>query len=535
MSDKVRRLNDTNVVTFLSLLSASGYRHLLGTCLISRDKMLPKGNFMYSLLVLLFLLQLIAYGFGSYVMLERVPILYSTARDLELLLLLVVLIYLLWGLRKRPAEFVPQSHHWALLLYALVLLGNCFRPEPIEQKVLLGALQLSLIPFVYYALSAVLIRLPAGMNALLLSLAFASVVLAIPAFAENLLGLVSMERCVDFRFEDTMTRATGFLANPIILGSVYQILLLWVLGFYLQFSSNPKKSKIALILLVMMLFVVYISYTRAAWLALGFSCILLYFWVKPRRKLIIFIPLLLFFIVISSPTGRMRFTTMAEMKHRSNATRLECWSRCFEYILERPLVGHGLGRSCGVAPNQNEVENSFYAHNYLLQLWVELGLLGLISFLLFLCLYVRNVMRREMTMLRKAGLAALSGFALHSMVIGHIEYPPVAVVLGISLALLDSPLKPETLDSKQHKVVPKVVPAIAILVFLAVLQMRVAFFQYYMQRALVWKQEGRHAAAVKELKALKQWNSTFLEGEYELAKRLHRRFIIDSRSLGEEP
>ncbi len=480
---------------------------------------------MRSFLVALLVVYFIAYGLGSYVMLARLPSFYGFARDGELILALAALLLLLYKRRQEPGSYDPKKHHWALLAYVAVLFLNCLRSEPISGHVLLGALQLSLTPFLAYAIGAILVRQPGGARTLLWALAGATVLMSIPAFIENGLGLVSMALWVDARFEDTLTRATGFLANPIILASVYQMALVWALGVLLLLKRWSSSWWAVIFLCVLLLCILYISYTRAGWLAFWFSILVFWYFHKPKRHILLGFAGLLLLIILIAPTGRVRLATMAEMRHRSNATRIDRWYRCAQYIWARPIVGHGLGRTCGVAPNQNGVKGAFYAHNYLLQLWVELGLVGLLPFVLFWFFYLRHIFRTECRTLRLAGCAALAGFAAHAMVIGHIEYPPVAMMVGMTLALLDGTLPDEPKDMKgQYSPLLLATPAIMLMIVLAALQTRVAFFQYGLQEAYQLKKSGQIRLARNKLNSLLEWNRQCLEEEHDLAKNWRDKF-----------
>ena len=474
---------------------------------------------MRALLVALLVFYFIAFGLGSYVLLARLPSLYGLLRDFELVLAVFGLGLLLYLRRKEPGKYESQKHHWALLTYVAILFLNCFRSEPVASEVLLGAMQLSLVPFVAYGLGAILVRLPGGSRTLLWGLLFATALMAIPALVENGLGLVSMALWVDSRFEDTMTRATGFLANPIILAAVYQMSLIWALGMLIVVKERTPAYWALFAWCLLLLLVLYISYTRAGWLAFWVSTSLFWYFHKPRRRIIAIFGLFLLLIILLAPTGRVRLATMAEMRHRSNATRIDRWLRCAQFIYERPLIGHGLGRTCGVAPNQNRVKGSFFAHNYLLQLWVELGLVGLVPFLLFWYFFIRHVLQKGKSTLRLAGLTALAGFGAHSMVIGHIEYPPVAMMVALTMALVEGPL-PDEDEELRSSISPfkLALPALLMMILLTALQIRVGLFQHGLQRVYELRKAGKIEKARSGLKELLAWDERCLVEEHDLAR-----------------
>jgi len=73
--------------------------------------------------------------------------------------------------------------------------------------------------------------------------------------------------------------------------------------------------------------------------------------------------------------------------------RLEQWRETWELIKERPIFGSGLsGYQEAVAPyhSKSYIEIYLYPHNVLLNFWVEIGLIGLISFGWLVSLFYRK-------------------------------------------------------------------------------------------------------------------------------------------------
>jgi len=107
----------------------------------------------------------------------------------------------------------------------------------------------------------------------------------------------------------------------------------------------------------------------------------------------------------------------------STMMRLNYWKDTWEIIKVSPLTGVGLG-------NFNLAE-SRYAHNSYLQIWAEMGILGVISFFWL----VMAVIKKNKT---AALLAANSAFLVHNLVDFTFFLPEVAmiwwVILGLSVS-----------------------------------------------------------------------------------------------------
>lgn len=83
---------------------------------------------------------------------------------------------------------------------------------------------------------------------------------------------------------------------------------------------------------------------------------------------------------------RERLITTFSVTEGSNAARIALWGGAVSHISERPFLGYGLGNySLVVKPSANYRE-PIYIHNTYLDMWAELGLAGLLLFLLLFLL-----------------------------------------------------------------------------------------------------------------------------------------------------
>ena len=78
--------------------------------------------------------------------------------------------------------------------------------------------------------------------------------------------------------------------------------------------------------------------------------------------------------------------------------RLMIWSYVKEKILEKPLMGHGFFSSRNIANEMRDTESRtkyqlipLHPHNSILQIWLELGLLGIIIFFSFIKLILDKI------------------------------------------------------------------------------------------------------------------------------------------------
>jgi putative inorganic carbon (hco3(-)) transporter len=124
------------------------------------------------------------------------------------------------------------------------------------------------------------------------------------------------------------------------------------------------------------------TYSRAAFLALFLSFAI---FVIARRGLrfvpVIFaVPLLFLF---GSEKLRYNFFTSLNLQDITVGERLEFWKVSWSIIQDHPFVGHGLNTYYQLLTQYAPANLSYrgYAHNCYIQMWVEIGLLGLVAFL----------------------------------------------------------------------------------------------------------------------------------------------------------
>ncbi|MBI5530762.1 MAG: O-antigen ligase family protein [Candidatus Doudnabacteria bacterium] len=182
-----------------------------------------------------------------------------------------------------------------------------------------------------------------------------------------LLAFVLPEALSNFKLKISRLQSTDAPADG---GQVNLKLLAWGLGL------------IGLIL----------SLSRAGWLGFGFAT-LVYLIVaadKNIRKIAGVIAVVLVVIIISVPNLRWRFT-LPFYGEKSAVSRLSLWQTGIKGIKESPVFGLGL---TGFSRNWERLNTDKgltdahnFPHNIFLDLWVETGLLGLISFT-SLCFYL---------------------------------------------------------------------------------------------------------------------------------------------------
>jgi len=200
-------------------------------------------------------------------------------------------------------------------------------------------------------------------------------------------GIVQQFRGIDFlRQRILISRISATFQNQNNFSAYLVPILLLVTS--LVFSPQLKKQfRFILFFLWSLLGVCLIfTFTRSAWLGFLIGLVLMLFL---SRKIKIAIPLICVFIIIliSIPALRQRLTYT--FQPGGDEARLALSYSALEMIKENPLLGKGLGTFMDHFPKYPASKalikhGGYYAHNCFLQIWAEIGLFGLLSFLLFI-------------------------------------------------------------------------------------------------------------------------------------------------------
>ncbi|RUM91421.1 MAG: hypothetical protein DSZ27_06435 [Thiomicrospira sp.] len=187
--------------------------------------------------------------------------------------------------------------------------------------------------------------------------------------------------------------------------------------FLMPFTSFSKKTKLWLALLFLLL--EFVTLTRAAWLALAISALFSFFFLSRLKRNFKYLFLtvtafVIIFVFIYQVSDQVRFlfesrTTMD--LGASGQERLEKFTYVFNQLYEssfRLLFGYGWA-------------TNMYVHNVYLQLLYEIGLIGLIFFIVSMFLYTRNVFFMAKGVMKASLIACLVFIAVVSFM-HHILY-----------------------------------------------------------------------------------------------------------------
>jgi len=230
-------------------------------------------------------------------------------------------------------------------------------------------------------------------------------------------------------FLSDIQRLTSTLGNRNYVASYLALIFPIAFSFFLIESKKRNKIFYEVALLIIYTGII-ICHTRAIWIALFFSLLLFGYLLshykinkilKDNKKWLII--LFSFFLLItliystdnplnrSSITAAERAISTFDMQGSSLRTRLLIWQSTLDMIKEKPLLGFGLGTFPlhylnyqaeilqRIPDYLNFVGKAGEAHNEYLQIWAEMGIIGLLSFLLIFMIFYKT----KVNLIKKIG------------------------------------------------------------------------------------------------------------------------------------
>lgn len=187
------------------------------------------------------------------------------------------------------------------------------------------------------------------------------------------------------------------------------------------------------------------TYSRGAWLAVGFTAALFALTTGNKKLFILVVGVILAAVFFSPPLVKMRLESLLSWKEGTVHERSELWSESVRMIREKPILGRGINTYARNEPfyksGAPNVDNQ-YAHNGYLQMTAEIGLIGLASFLALLAYSLAVSFR---SFFSGSGFTAVAGlslgfgvlaFLIHSATDTDLQSVLLVNLLWISLGLL---------------------------------------------------------------------------------------------------
>ena len=211
-----------------------------------------------------------------------------------------------------------------------------------------------------------------------------------PLYMNYFHGYWGSQAYMDGEMMDRLSGSESDVINPN--GLAFVIVTVLPFLYYANVSSGFLYKVSYLVIVPMLMYALLLTASRTGLVAL--VAILLGIFIKSKKKtLITIISVLALIIAIPnlSELQRDRYLSLFSSEARGSETaqgRVAGISRDFTVAMQRPMFGHGLGTSLEANTHVSGVYQP--AHNLYLEIWQELGLVGLLIFLYFIKEIIKN-------------------------------------------------------------------------------------------------------------------------------------------------
>ena len=216
---------------------------------------------------------------------------------------------------------------------------------------------------------------------------------------------------------DGFGRISASFVHPNDFGAY--IIFLLPLSLSLFYPSMDKKRKIFLsVNCLLATFCLLKTSSRAAWLGILIGILVYFFFYK--RKISVLVPAGIILFIILSPHGFERLRSLFVLEQNTVWERIQLWKGTWNMVKVHPFLGFGVNTFSRYFLEYKPViyPDIRYTHNSYLQMWSEIGILGMGSFIAIIFIVIKETLRD----IRKKMQRGLEGFILLGVFAGYIAF-----------------------------------------------------------------------------------------------------------------
>ncbi|MEK9151203.1 MAG: O-antigen ligase family protein [Patescibacteria group bacterium] len=241
----------------------------------------------------------------------------------------------------------------------------------------------------------------------------------------------------------TVMRASGFFPDPHMAAFFFGMAIPIAVSF--AWGGGNRMRKRWVVCAAVILIADLLTFSRGGYVGLIVGLLVFVFpllrWTSWKKRILpIIMSIIIAAVILSASPVGTRLLSSFSQTDTSNIERLRLWQEATELIVERPILGAGLGNYPLAVKPSAEYREPIYAHNLFLDIALETGLTGAFFFVGFLFLGILSLWRRwrrERAVFQLAIFSALVIFSVHSL----FETPLFSVhVLPVFLLLMAASL-----------------------------------------------------------------------------------------------
>ncbi len=345
---------------------------------------------------------------------------------LELMILVVVIVWLIQN-RHRARELFKLNRRWAIVIALFVLsatVSAIIAPDTIAALGIWKAYFIEPI-LLFYLIIDLHRRDQINSDHIIKSLMVGGIVVSLFAIVQWMTGIGIP---IPWDFE---RRVTGLFDYPNALG-LY-------LGPLTVLAISLSSRIFSLSSVFLFIIAIILAQSEAALAAIAVCAVLIGLLSQTWRKKTALLVIALAIVVSLIPTTRLYLFEKITLQDYSGQVRIGQWTETWELIKDHPVLGVGLsGYPTALVPyhKQTHIEIFQYPHNIFLNIWVELGLLGLMTFCYLIYLILRSSFLPTSYFLLPASLFPLFTMFLHGLVDVPYFKNDLAILTWIFIALV---------------------------------------------------------------------------------------------------
>lgn len=170
---------------------------------------------------------------------------------------------------------------------------------------------------------------------------------------------------------------------------------------FLAFFKNwakPIIKKLLIILIFLVMACLILTHSRAALIAIFFSCFIFSLSLKKKAIVLLIFPLITLLILAFSPlNSTFSFNFLKGRGAVSVNSRIDLWKKAVKMIADYPILGAGPGTYVSLIDrySNDPIPNTSYPHNSFLHMATEIGLLGLAAYLWILFKLFKTIFKQS--------------------------------------------------------------------------------------------------------------------------------------------
>lgn len=300
------------------------------------------------------------------------------------------------------------------------------------------------------------------LNAFLTFFVFAQTLVGLYGISQYFTGIELDPAWVDeANNPEIFTRIYSVFGNPNILAE-YLIMGIPISASLFFTSKKIIKKLLFLSTTAILLLTLVLTLSRGSWIGIVFAAFVFVFLIN-RKLLLLSIPLGVVAVFVLPDSIIHRITSIGNLADSSNAYRIVIWTLTLKIIRENWLVGLGFGYAPFKQVYESHIRTMpiFHAHNTYLEIFAELGIGGILLFLvLIFIIYKYSVLTiiktndKFIKYTTAAVLASISGLLIQGFV-EHVLYLTTIIVtfwslIGVLLVLMRLEDKTHAIEDSQR-------------------------------------------------------------------------------------